>query len=368
MHNRSLHLLSFSLAIALAVGLDHARTAWAASAKEDSVSAELHWQQLPPLPDREGFAAPFTGVSGRALIVAGGANFPQRRPWDGGTKVWYDSIFLLPHAGGPWKVVGQLPRPVAYGISVTVPEGVVCVGGGDAQGHFRDVFRLHWTGQRIEVVSLAPLPKACAFASGALLDHTLYVVGGIERPDSTDCLKTLWSLDLSRPDAAWQELPACPGPERMLATAGAAQGSFYLFSGTRLTRGSDGKPVREYLRDAWRYTPGRDWQRLADLPRSAVAAPSPAPLMRGTQLLVISGDDGTRLGFKPETEHPGFPRDVLAYDLRRDVWTVPGTAPFSLATAPTAVWEGRAVIANGEARPGYRTPAVWTLLTDEGGR
>src|SRR5580692_4015153 len=61
----------------------------------------LHWQQLPPLPDREGFATPFDGTSNGALIVAGGANFPEKRPWEGGTKIWYDAIFVLTDPQGP---------------------------------------------------------------------------------------------------------------------------------------------------------------------------------------------------------------------------------------------------------------------------
>ena len=95
----------------------------------------------------------------------------------------------------------------------------------------------------------------------------------------------------------------------------------------KLKPGPDGKPVREYLRDAWRYTPGQGWKRLADLPRAAAAAPSPAPLVAGSRLLVISGDDGKNVSFKPETAHPGFPRDVLAYDVQRDAWSAGGRGP-----------------------------------------
>ena len=56
----------------------------------------LEWEQLPTLPDEHGFAGAFCGVSGEALIVAGGANFPGGRPWDGAQKVWHDRIFVLP--------------------------------------------------------------------------------------------------------------------------------------------------------------------------------------------------------------------------------------------------------------------------------
>ena len=63
-------------------------------------AAKFVWGQLPPLPDRHGFAGGFAGVSHDALIFAGGANFPDAPPWDGGKKVWYDSIFVLAQPDG----------------------------------------------------------------------------------------------------------------------------------------------------------------------------------------------------------------------------------------------------------------------------
>lgn len=339
-----------------------AAIASAATAQEPAMNIDLQWRKLPPIPDREGFASPFAGTSGGALIVAGGANFPDKRPWEiGGVKHWYDSIFLLDQETGPWRIVGKLPHAGAYGISVSTSAGVICAGGGDAQRHFQDVFELQWKDGHILRSELASLPRPCSFASGALVGNTFYLEGGIDQPAATTCLHTFWALDLAKPPARWQELPPCPGGERMLAVAGAAEGSFFLFSGVRLSAGPDGKPLREYLRDAWRYTPDRGWKRLADLPRSAAAAASPAPLVADSRLLVISGDDGKNVHFKPETQHPGFPHDVLAYDIKGDTWSAAGEAPFSRGTVPTTTWHGDTVIPNGEARPGYRSPEVWSL-------
>ena len=325
------------------------------------MTGELHWRQLPALPDREGFASPFAGTSGGALVVAGGANFPDRRPWEGGTKHWYDTVFVLEPGADHWRAAGALPRPNAYGVSATYGDSLICVGGGDAERHFREAFRLTWKDGKIHRDDLPPLPSPCAFGSGALVGSVLYVSGGIDRPLATSCSNALWALDLAAPTPRWEQPPTCPGSERMLAVAGSAGGSLYLFSGTRLSPGADVKPVREYLRDAWRYTPGQGWRRLADLPRAAVAAPSPAPLVPGGKLLVISGDDGTKVSFKPETEHPGFPRQVLAYDIKADHWSGLGDGPLSRATVPTVDWGPRVVIPNGESRPGYRTPEVWAF-------
>src|SRR5947209_2113565 len=109
-------------------------------------AAVLRWQPLPPLPDPVGFAGSFAGVSKDALIFGGGANFPDRPPWQGGKKAWHDSVFVLDNARGPWKTGFQLPRPNAYGVSATTREGLVCAGGSDAERHFTEVIRLEWAG------------------------------------------------------------------------------------------------------------------------------------------------------------------------------------------------------------------------------
>jgi N-acetylneuraminate epimerase len=258
--------------------------------------------------------------------------------------------------------VGTLPRPNAYGVSVTTTTGVICAGGGDAKEHFTDVFRLSWRENRLHTETLPPLPQRCAFTSGTLVGETLYISGGIERPDATSCLRTFWALDLKQPKPAWKVLEPCPGAERMLAVAGASADRFFLFSGTRLKPDAEGKPVREYLRDAWEYRPEKGWRRLADLPRPTVAAPTPAMRTNKGKLLVFTGDDGTKVGYKPEPQHPGFPRDVLAYDLAADAWSVVGKTPFSRGTVTMTEWRGMHVIPSGEERPGYRSPEVWGVI------
>lgn len=320
----------------------------------------LVWKQLPALPDREGFASSFAGVSGGALLVAGGANFPDKRPWEGGTKIWYDRVFALAVPDRAWIEAGRLTRPIAYGVSVSGPEGVLCAGGGDTSAHFRDVFLLQWDGAKLHQRPLPPLPRTCAFGSGALAGRIFYVAGGIEKPDSTNALATLWALDVAQPAAGWRELPPCPGPARMLAVGGATADTFYLFGGVALQAGVDGKAQRTPLRDAYAYSPASGWKKLADLPRAVTAAPCPAPVSSTGKLLVISGDDGQRAHLNGPN-HPGFPTDIWAYDPVSDRWQPAGESPFSRATAPTALWRGRWIVASGERKPGYRSPEVWQL-------
>jgi N-acetylneuraminate epimerase len=281
---------------------------------------QLNWKTLPVLPDPLGLAAPFAGASGGAFVVAGGANFPGKPPWEGGQKACDDSIYVLTDPGGKWRSGFKLPRAVAYGVSVSTPQGIVCAGGAESRAHFHDAFLLRWTGEDVELKPLPGLPRPMANGCGALAGGIIYLAGGTESPSATNALRSFWALDLAAPDPQWRELEPWPGPARMLAVAGVAEGDFFLFSGVELSPDAAGKPVRRYLDDAYRYAPGKGWRSLAVLPRAAVAAPSPAICFQG-QLLVVSGDDGRQVNFEPKSAHPGFPRNVLAYSPAKDRWS-----------------------------------------------
>ena len=332
--------------------------AMAAFSQASAFTAGLYWEALPPLPEKLGYAAPFAGVSGGALLVAGGANFPAGMPWEGGAKVWSDKVWLLKE--GTWTEAGRLPGPRAYGVSAGTPRGVVCAGGSDAGRHFADCVRLALRDGRPAIEPLPPLPLPLANHCGAVLGGTLFIAGGAEIPGEQAASKRFFALDLDTAGAAWKELEPLPGPARILAAAGVHEGAFYVFGGAALESGPSGKAVRRYLRDAWRYSPGTGWTPLADMPRPLAAVPSPAPFAGGAFLL-LPGDDGSLAGFAPAERHPGFSRAVTQYDPVRDLWSVSGEAPVARVTVPCFAWEGGFVVPSGEVRPGVRSPEVWSF-------
>jgi N-acetylneuraminate epimerase len=324
-----------------------------------NTSHSLSWSQLSPLPDAHGVAAPFVGVSGGALLVAGGANFPDRMPWDGGRKVWHDTVYALTSTNARWQPVGKLPRPLAYGVSITAEDGVVCIGGSDSDRHYQDVLLLTYTNGLLAVHALPALPSPLANAAGARVGSAIYVAGGSDQPGEQSALNQCYALDLAQKSSAWAAVEPCPGKPRILPVAAALRGSFYLVGGAALER-TNGRVARVYLRDAWRYRPGKGWQRLADLPKPCVAGPTPAPSLDNTFLL-LGGDDGSRVGFQPLDQHPGFPRTILAYDANTETWHELGEVPVSRVAVPTAFWRDCFVIPSGEERPGVRSPQVWSL-------
>lgn len=147
----------------------------------------------------------------------------------------------------------------------------------------------------------------------------------------------------------------------MLSIAAVCDGSFFLVSGTDLHADKDGKPERTYLKDAFRFTPGKGWSKIADLPQAAVAAPS--PMIGDKSFVIFGGDDGALVNFEPKTKHPGFPHAVMRYDATKNKWSNVGDMPFANVTNPACMWSGQTIIVSGEQRPGVRSPAVWSAET-----
>ncbi len=322
-------------------------------------AASLEFSKLPPLPDREGFAGAFAGVTDGSLVVAGGANFPDKKPWENGKKFWYDTVFALEKPTATWKVVGKLPRPLGYGVSVTTRNGIVFIGGSDAEKHHAEVFRLTLRNGQLETQDLPGLPVPVANGAGALLGNTIYVFGGSDEPGDKSALNHLCAFDLDSPHAQWRELEPCPGKPRILPVAAVLDGAFYIAGGAGLEQ-TNGKVARIYLRDAWSYRPDSGWKRLSDLPKPVVAAPTPAPVA-GSKFFIIGGDDGSNVGFQPLDKHPGFSKSMLIYDAKSNCWNVAEQVPAPRAVLPTVFWQGGWVMPNGEARPGVRSPEVWSF-------
>lgn len=343
-------------------GLAYARfpLEWIDAPKEAALKTS--WNRLPPLTDPLGVASPFAGVSNGVLIVAGGANFPDKMPWDGGKKVWHDSIHVLEKPDGEWREAGKLPRPLAYGVSLTAGGTMHWIGGSDADRHYADVHSMEWRSGALVASDVTPgaLPIPLANAAGAVdANQNIYVACGSGEPGEKAASNRVFTAAFHGATPAWRELPPLPAEPRILPVAAAQGETFYLCGGAALEP-KDGKIVRRYLTDAWSYTVKAGWKRLADMPKPCVAAPSPAPVVDGG-ILLIGGDDGSLAGFTPPDKHPGFPGNVLRYDIATNVWTIAGKTPAPRATLPCVEWNGQFILPSGEIRPGVRSPEVWSI-------
>ena len=202
----------------------------------------------------QGVSGAFAGVVGDRILVAGGCNFAGVPAAEGGQKVFYTEIYALPlnaaatssstqgGRDGGWQRVGSLPCALAYGASVSTPEGIVCLGGtsdGKKSEDFAVLLTLDASGAVVSS-ALPPLPVSLDNFAAAYGDGFIYVAGGQHNGSSNHkAYRLKWPLPASWFDtqtgAAWEELPDMPGPARVQSAAvvqkGAIGSNFYLLGG-----------------------------------------------------------------------------------------------------------------------------------------
>ncbi len=329
----------------------------------------LKWHNLPALPDNEGWAGMYAGVSNNVLIVAGGSQYTNGIPWwEGGQKTWSDRIFYLEDPKETWKEATiKLPRPMGTGTSISTRQGVLCIGGADSKQHYPDVFQLIYRNGDIDLIPWTPLPEARSAMVSALLDNTIYLAGGISTPQGAS-QSSFWSYDLNKgPHSEWNLEKTWPGPARHHSIAAVQNGSFFLVGGKHNYIDNEGNHQRlGRLRDTYRYTPPKGtypghWKKVSDAPHSVAAAPSPAPSLGHGHFAILGGkepdpnQDRKTLAF--------FGGDVLLYHTLSDTWSTRGPIPSDAVqlVAPIISWSGKTIIVGGEDAPASRTTRVSLL-------
>ena len=341
--------------------------------------AQFAWEELTALPDEQGFAGGFSGVSHGVLLFAGGTNRADAVSSESGAAIWHDSIFALEEPHGRWKKLTQrLPHRLAYGASVTHDEKVICIGGDDGSEVFAEVFSLQWDDGAVVIKQLPPLPHACTWCCSGVVGAKLYVAGGLSRlpPDENPSFKPFWVLDLNDIEAGWKELPPWPGPARAGAVSAVVDKKFFIVGGmlSDTAAASEQKQPAPALTDGYRYTPGRSarpsrWDRIADLPRGAIGAAQPAPALGQQHFLFVGGMDAHTRDWAGATEQKyaashAAPTQCLAYHAITDTWTAMGAFPdvgTTRAYMPTVRWNDAWVLVGGAAVSGERTPRVVSL-------
>lgn len=183
-----------------------------------------------------GVAGAFIGGIGDRIVVAGGSNFAQGAPWDGGAKQFEDAIYLLTPSGDACKCElaadAKLPVGIAHGCAAVAGRSLYCFGGLTAQGESRAVYALTPVGNSVRVDAAGELPAGFRPAAALAYKDEIYIHG------VTDGANAFWRF--SPVSGKWTELAACPGAVRSGGTGfcGPAQR-------TRKCHVPDRRPSRE---------------------------------------------------------------------------------------------------------------------------
>lgn len=341
-----------------------------------------------------GVAGAFSGIIGSKLIVAGGANFPDKKPWEGGRKVFHDRIYVwqLSETTGIQLITDsqQLPFEIAYGASVSVPGGILCIGGNDHETCYAKTFLLKWDDPKKEVQyePFPDLPEPLTYASAVLSGNTVYVVGGSSSPDGTDTGNYFYRLDLARQGTSgfgWEVAPPFPGPGRIHAVSAVQSNGIrpciYLFSGRNVSQ----KNELTVFTDGLMYDPVlKKWNPINQAASFPVMAGTALPYgsnsilffggapghllfqeqqlkgelskaIRSRDTLAISTSKDALLHYYDS--HPGFSNEILLYNTITNRITVAGRSELPLPVTTKAVaCEKNIILTSGEIRPGVRTP------------
>ncbi|MCJ8165692.1 sodium/solute symporter [Pontibacter sp. E15-1] len=337
-----------------------------------------------------GLAGPLGGVHNSALLVAGGANFPEGKPWEGGKKKFGQDVFvLLRDESGKYTwhdKTFRLPQPLAYSANVSMAQGVISIGGENAQGLQHTVQRLQWdpASKQVAIEALPPLPLPLANAAAAVIDNQVFVVGG----ETTGRVSSgFYRLDLSNQAGGWVRLPDVPTALSHAVALVQSNGEYpalYLIGGRARTASG----VSALYGATFRYDPKKNtWTQLSNIsdgkghetPLSAATG----AVAGANYILIFGGDKGdvfTQIEqhnaaiarttdeaekqkleaerLRLQTRHAGFSKDIYLYNTITDAWTKTGTLPYAPVTTFATRWGDDILIPSGEIKPGVRTPEV----------
>lgn len=323
------------------------------------------------LPGREGWAGMYAGESKGRLFCFGGVNFPDKRPWEGGQKKWYNNIYML-QEGKDWvELEEKLPFPLGYGVSVTYQDKIIIVGGNNEAAYSDKVFEYQWDGRNLNLKYYPDLLVPIAYMAGTLVNNLVIIAGG-NNSETGKAVNKCYILDLEHVHKGWSELPSWPGKERMLPVSASYNGKFYLFGGETVRFNALNQGYRHILSDAFSLTPYKLdgqwtclWNSLSPIPKGISAGASPLPVLENGKIVFWGGVDAITALHTDPINHPGISNGVLIYTIGEDFWSyfIDNESVAARVTLPVVYWNGQCVYIGGEVKPGFRTNTVYKITS-----
>ena len=356
---------------------------------------QIEWTVAAKLPNADGspsigFAGPINGIQNDVMIIAGGANFPHKMPWEGGAKYYSKEIHILQRTTDQfhWNINNQskLPEAIAYCGNTVTERGLIYAGGENEKGLSRKAYLLNWKTalNKIEIMRLPDLPLALTNLALTHIGNVVYAVGGDEKSASSN---VFLSLDLGDNAADWTPLPNLPVA---LANAVVLTQKEYGNTNIYVIGGRTKRPsgISELRNTVYVYHPkSKEWKSCApisDGKQTTNYSAGAGIAVEKNQILLLGGDNGetfhkienyiskiaTTISKEQKDKltadknalsihHQGFYKGMLLYNTETNKWTKIGELPFPAQVTTTArMWGGKIVLSNGEIKPGIRTPNI----------
>ncbi len=335
-----------------------------------------------------GFAGMLGGTHHGVLVAAGGANFPNGLPWEGGKKVWSKNIYVFEN--DQWRLSSkQLPIALAYSASVSTEKGILCIGGNSETLTSDKVLLLSYntSTKEVEISEYPILPEPLAFTSAVVVDDFVYLVGGKNSKNSTNSFYKLNFKDSNK----WEKLNDFPGLPRALHCTAVQETStnkkLFVIGGRNEASGQKSQTLTNYLSYDFKEQTWKDEGDLIIEDKPRVLMGASVETMGSMHIMVYGGSDevlfdeleniSLQLGtVQSDTivkklknrrddilnNHPGFSKDILAYNTITKKWFVYDSLATNIpVTALSFKNNDEFAIVSGEVSPGIRTPNVETF-------
>ncbi len=314
----------------------------------------------------QGVAGAFSSFSERGKVfVAGGCNFPEKGPADGGKKVFYDTIWEL-QLGIPdakWMISEhKLPEPIAYGASC-----FCWLGGENSQKKLSIVFS-PFGGVNDSKTSL-PVAMDNAAAS-----ETTIAGGNVNGVPANKAFSFCKTSEGNSVNFEWKELPDFPGSPRAQPVCGFVKTprgrAFALIGGFSFDKEKSTAIVD--CAGVIYYPKEKKWEHIPALPPdvSKAGLVGSAAMEYEGGLLIVGGVNAEI--FKNALEKPEadylrhepewykFNADVIFLSFDKDgnaVWEKFGSVPelARAGAALTPIGKGDFIYVCGELKPGFRS-------------
>lgn len=348
-----------------------------------SQGQDLRWSTPFSLPAEEngaahrGVAGPMTGIIGDRLVIAGGANFPGKMPWEGGHKEYSRQAYVYRISDQGLRLIHRqvLETAVSYAGSCSAEGALYVAGGENSRGPVSSVMKISWKNDSLFTEPLPSLPFALTNGSLVSAAGKLYFAGGENRELVSD---KIYEYDLAS-TREWKEAYRLPYPVTNAVVVSDGREKIYVAGGRK--------------RNENRVSTFYDQLLEIDLVSGDIHAIAtlPEPSAAGTgvwdaagNILLFGGDTGetfhrveelmaeiaqTRDPLKKkelndrkaevQRSHPGFSRACWKYDLKKKKWLplapVSGASP---VTTTALTYRNLIIIPSGEIRAGVRTDQI----------
>ncbi len=362
--------------------------------KENNTTMKINWNTLSEMPPARGettqygMAGALSGSIDGKIIIAGGSNFADKKPWLGGEKLYFDDIFVLTvdeNKSMNWEQPElKLPAKMAYSACVSAKDAIYCLGGEDATQPLNSALKIYFENNQLQIKELPELAFAVSNAGAAIIGKKLYLAGG---NDSVGATKHFQMFDLSKPENGWTVLPDLLVAESHAVVVSQSDGNedcIYVLGGRNKT-----DETSTFLSTIQKYSPKeKRWTEAGVLQlegNEKFGFSAGTGLAFGEhQILLFGGDKGVIFNrtecfnnaiavetdstkrkkiiaekIESLTNHPGFNTEIYSFDTQTGKLMQVGEIPgLSQVTTTAFWWNGKVIIPGGEIRPGVRTPLV----------